>query len=244
MPRRRLPWILATIALIAAAGLAVWWFLLRADAPPPVNLDDAVAAVTSTTSSAVITTTVAGLPTTTSPTTDPSGTWTVSDDSFAGYRVQEELVRIGFTTAAGRTDRVSGFLVIDAGLVTAVTIEVDMTTLESDDDRRDGALRRQALETDTFPTASFALTETVALPATATAGSAFAIDATGDLTIHGVTRRVTLPLDAQYVDGVIVVVGTARVVFADYDIARPTAMSVLSVEDEGDLEFQLVFRRD
>ena len=40
-----------------------------------------------------------------------------------------------------------------------------MTTLESDDDRRDGQLRRQAIQTEQFPTATFKLTSPIDLGA-------------------------------------------------------------------------------
>jgi hypothetical protein len=45
------------------------------------------------------------------------------------------------------------------------------------------------------------------------------------------------------VNGQVVVVGSTEIVFADYQIAQPTAASVLSVEDHGVIELQLVFSR-
>jgi polyisoprenoid-binding protein YceI len=81
----------------------------------------------------------------------------------------------------------------------------------------------------------------VALPATAAEGSAFRIAAIGDLTIHGVTNRVTIDLDAQLVEDRIVVVGSTIVRFSDYGIDPPRAPVLLSVEDHGTMEFQLVF---
>lgn len=249
MSRRTLIWIGSGVAVVAAALFAGWWLLLRSTAPPPVDLGDAVAAVTSSTTTTTVagtttipsTTTPQGTTTTAAADTTVDGTWTVAEGSFAGYRVQEELAGIGFTTAAGRSDGVTGSLVIADGTVATVDITVDVTALRSDDSRRDGAIRRQALETNTFPTAGFTLTAPIDLPAGATDGSPFTLDATGDLTIHGVTRSVTIPLDAQFVAGRIVVVGTTHIVFADYDIDPPSAVIVLSVEDEGEMEFQLVF---
>ena len=91
-----------------------------------------------------------------------SGTWTVDTsigsfadftNSFVGYRVQEVLAQIGSTTAVGRTPDVTGTLTIDGTTLTAVEIEADLTTLESDSGMRDGQLRRQGLETSQFPRA-------------------------------------------------------------------------------------------
>jgi MinD superfamily P-loop ATPase len=63
------------------------------------------------------------------------------------------------------------------------------------------------------------------------------------LTVHGVTNTVQIPLEAQLVNDVIVVVGSTDIVFADYDVEAPSAVIVLSVEDQGTVELQLFFTR-
>lgn len=218
------------IAVLAAAAFAVYWFVLRSDAPDPVSLDEAVAAVSTTAAGGSAGSGIEGL-------------WTSGGDSFVGYRVDEELASIGFTTAAGRTSELSATLTIAANLVTEVAIEADLTALQSDKSSRDRALRRQALETDTFPTATFVLTEPIDLPDGAASGEAIAVTGRGDLTLHGVTRSIEVPLEAQLVESVIVVIGSTDIVFADYDIDKPTAGGVLSVEDRGIMEFRLLFER-
>jgi polyisoprenoid-binding protein YceI len=172
-----------------------------------------------------------------------AGEWSARSDGslFVGYRVNEELAGIGVTTAAGRTPLVAGALSIDGTMVMAVEIEADLTGLESDDSRRDGAIRSQALETDTFPTASFSLTRPIELPAGADSGAPVSVTGVGDLTLHGVTREIEIPLEAQLVDGAIVVIGSTTILFEDYEIEQPRAAVVLSVEDQGIMEFQLVF---
>ena len=67
------------------------------------------------------------------------------------------------------------------------------------------------------------------------------VEATGELTIHGVTTPVTIPLEAQLVGDNIVVVGSLDIVFADYGVSVPSAPVVLSAEDEGVVELQLFF---
>jgi polyisoprenoid-binding protein YceI len=248
-----------TVAVVAVAALAAWWFLLRTDAPDPVSLEGAVASVTSstvatTTSEAATTTTSPGNDETTTSTTASTpapagdgieGSWVLAADgrSFAGYRVREELASIGAFTAAGRSTEVTGALEVAGSQATSVEVVVDMTALQSDDSRRDGAMRRQALETDAFPEASFRTTAPIELPAGAAGGEPVAVEATGDLTLHGVTREVSIPLEAQLVDGVVVVVGSLEIEFADYGIDTPSAAIVLSVEDRGVMEFQLAFVR-
>ena len=38
-------------------------------------------------------------------------------------------------------------------------------------------------------------------------------------------------------------VGSSEVIFADYDVIEPSSISVISVEDHGIMEFQLIFAR-
>jgi polyisoprenoid-binding protein YceI len=161
--------------------------------------------------------------------------------SFVGYRVQEELAGIGGSTAVGRTPNVTGTLTLEGTTLTAVEVTADLTTLVSDDDRRDNQLRQQALETDTYPTATFALTEPVELPDGAADGEEVTVTAVGELTLHGVTRSVEIPITAQLIDDAVRVTGSIDLVFADYAMEKPTSMIVLSVDDHGVMEFQLFF---
>lgn len=241
-----------SVALLAFGG---WWFFLRDDSPPAVSIENAVGALDDAEAGS-------GRPeATVAPESDDAdaasgapldGTWQVDtsigsfDDfssSFVGYRVREELASIGGTTAVGRTPAVTGSLELDGQVVTAVTVEADLTELTSDDSRRDGQMRTQALETDTFPTATFTLTEPIDLGSIPAEGEPVQVDAVGDLEIHGVTRPVTIPLEAQLVGDVIVVTGGVEVELADHDIAPPSSFAVLSVEDHGDIEMQLFFAR-
>ena len=67
---------------------------------------------------------------------------------------------------------------------------------------------------------------------------------TGDLTLHGVTRSVEIPIQGQLLDGgAIVVVGALDVALADYEIEPPTGFAVLSIDDVGTIELQLAFTR-
>lgn len=181
-----------------------------------------------------------------------SGTWTVDasvgsfedySSSFVGYRVQEELAGIGAATAVGRTPDVTGTLVVDEASITSVTVEANLTTLKSDNDLRDGQLARQGLETSTYPTASFVLIEPIQLDQLPGEGEALSATASGELTIHGVTRTVQIPVDAERNGSVVTVVGSIEIVFSDYGMTSPQSMAVLSVDDSGIMEFQLHFTK-
>ena len=66
---------------------------------------------------------------------------------------------------------------------------------------------------------------------------------TGELTLHGVTKTVDIPIEARLSGDVVTVTGSIDIVFADYGISQPTSFLVLSIEDHGTMELQLHFRR-
>ena len=163
--------------------------------------------------------------------------------SFAGFRVNEVLAGgIGDFTAVGRTPDVTGSIGLTDTALVAVTVEVTMSTLRTDNGSRDSQVRR-ALNTNEFPVATFTLTEPLDLPAGMAEGEALSGSAHGDLTIKGVTNRATFDLQVQLVGDTIVAVGSSEVVFSDYGVTAPTAPVVVSVEDHGIMEFQLIFTR-
>ncbi len=216
------------VAVLISVGV-IWWFVFRDTAPEAVSLTGAI--------------TAAPTDQELSPPSGGSldGIWTVdtSQDSFAGFRVREELAGIGAKTAVGRTRAVTGTVEFRGTTLTSAAIEADLTRLQSDSGTRDRALRRQAIETDIFPTATFTISQPVELDGVPTEGLPFSVEAVGDLTIHGVTHEVTVPIEGQLVGQSTVLVGSIEIVFADYAIDTPSAVVVLSIEDHGEMEFQL-----
>jgi polyisoprenoid-binding protein YceI len=232
--------LVAVVAVVVLGGAAFWFFVLRGDAPERARLP--VSTTETTDGAAPPPTTAADAPATL------DGTYEVvtGPDVFAGYRVQElfggETIK---KTAVGRTGAVTGSLTIVDGRVTGVEIEVDMTQLESDNGTRDNQLRGRGLETDDFPTATFELTDPVDLPADVDAGQVVELEAVGDLTLHGVTRTVTVALQASWDGAVTISVATPSgvpILMADYDIEPPNT-PLVSVDDNGELELQVVFTR-
>ena len=146
-------------------------------------------------------------------------------------------------TAVGRTSDIEAALQFAGALVTDLSVTVDMTTLQSDRSRRDDALRTRGLETGQFPTASFVLTEAVDLGAVPAEGETFTAEVVGELTLHGVTNTISMPVEGSLVEGTVVVVGSVDVTLTDYGMEAPTGFSVLSINEVGTLEVQLAFVR-
>lgn len=251
--RRRLSrgWVVAIIAgaVVASVGAyGIYWFL-GTDPPPPVD----IGAIASTTT-LVPNTDFDGVPSRGEPLGSPEGEWIVDTTvgefsiteqtgaTFVGFRVDEVLRSIGSTTAVGRTPGVTGALQIVGTTLVAVEVVGDLTLLVSDESRRDSAVQR-SLETSTHPTAVFSLTAPIEFGDAPTLGEAVRLVATGTLTLKGTTRPVEVGIEAQAVGDRIVVVGSFEIKFEDYGVRPPSAISVLSVEDHGIIEFQVWFAR-
>lgn len=170
--------------------------------------------------------------TSTAETGELDGDWTVADGSFAGYRVNEVLNGQD-VTVTGRTEDVSGQISIADSTLGTGTIEVELATIATDESARDDFFRSQALHTDEFPTATFELTEPVAVNAD---GSD--LELVGELTIHGVTQDVTVTAQAATAGQDLQVVGAAPVTFADFDVQAPD-LGFVVVEEAGEIEFSL-----
>ncbi len=252
---------------VIVAGLAWLAWSLLGPAPTEVAIDDAVAAVEDNATQSATepgTATGAGTQTgtddtsssdesTTADAASADGTWSVdttaeafsiedTTGTFVGFRIAEELSSIGATTAIGRTPVVTGGITIQGQELAEATVTADLTAVVSDEPRRENAIQR-ALGTDAAPAATFVLTAPVDLGAPPTVGTPIEVDATGDLTVNGVTKSVTIPLAAVWTGDIVVVTGSVEVSLADFDVTAPSARIVVSVADEATIELQLYLSR-
>ena len=160
----------------------------------------------------------------------------------ARYRVREQLVGFDLPNdAVGRTSQVTGAITVGAdGKINreGSSFTVDLASIRSDNDRRDGYVRRNTLQTDSFPKAVFVPTAFEGLPATLpTAGDA-SFRLTGDLTIHGVTKPTTWQVKARRnASGTVSGAATTTFKFGEFNMTLPRAARVLSVDDSITLEF-------
>jgi len=164
--------------------------------------------------------------------------------SWVGYRVQEELAGVGGVEAVGRTPDISGTITLQGTTLTAANLGADLTTLRSNESMRDGQLGRQGIQTDQFPTATFVLTTPIELGSLPAEGEQMTVDAVGDLTLHGVTRNVAIPLGVVRIGDVIGAAGSLTFSWADFGMEQPTSMRVVSLADDVTMELQVFFRKD
>jgi polyisoprenoid-binding protein YceI len=169
------------------------------------------------------------------------GDWVPTTASEFGYRVEEVLAGVN-TTAVGRSNEIDGLLTIDGTTATVVDITVQVENITSDDARRDSQFRGRIMNAAEFPTAEFRITEPIEFGRIPEGDEQVVATATGELTLRGVTNPVTFDVTAQTTDGRIGVLGSIPVLFEDYGIENPS-FGVVSTEDNGLVEFVLVFER-
>jgi len=235
------------VVVLAVAAFGGWWFLIRDDAPKKASID--AAGKTLADASSGSTTTAAG---NAAAAGGVNGTWQVdksvgdfSDFSgtWAGYRVEEQLSGLGSNTAVGRTPDVTGSMTIEGNKVTGVEVNADLTSLQSNSGSRDAALHSRGLQTDQFPKATFKLTDPIEVPTGVTDGKKVTATAQGELTVHGVTKPVTVQISTTLKGGKAAVVGNAPIKLTDFNIEPPTGFRVLSIKNDGTFEFQIFFAK-
>ena len=246
--------LMLAVALVALVVGGAWVYATFInDAPEEfdiADLEDRLSETTATDDSSTTTTpsttvesdsesTEASTPSTTPQAEGDQQQWTITEGSEVGYRVAEVLFGID-TEGVGRTEVVSGELSLAGTLITSANFTVDVASMQSDDNRRDGQFRGRIMETDTFPTASFALTNPVDLGVEAREGAAVTTTIEGQLTMHGVTNHVTVEVAAKIEGGRLGVIGSVPVIFADFGILDPS-INAIKVQPEGLIEFVLIF---
>jgi polyisoprenoid-binding protein YceI len=224
-------WLVIAVVVVAAAvvgGPFVYIHFIEGQAPPPLSLR---------TPSPASSTQGATNASQTSAASD--GAWNVTTGSVVGYRVEEILFGQS-NTAVGRTSSITGSMTVNEMTVTNATFTVDMTTVTSDQTRRDGQFNGRIMDTASHPTATFTLTQPIKLGSIPGAGVVRTFHATGNLTLHGVTKAVSFTLTGRYTGSTVQIAGSLPITFADWNIPNPS-FGPVTTQDHGVLEFAINF---
>jgi polyisoprenoid-binding protein YceI len=228
VPRTRRGWLLSGLgAGVVVAGLAYGGFAVLAggSSPAPLALKQS-----------------SGTP---QPVTGHiAGTWTVGSGSVVGYRVHEKLAILPAPSeAVGRTSQITGSAtIVNSGTthtVAAASFRVDVSSLTSDRAMRDQRVHTLGLQTDTYPTATFQLAQPITLPAAAASGQVVEVTATGPLTLHGVTRRDSIPLSLRLSGSTFEVVGSISFPWSEFGMSAPNFGDFVTVDDTPTMELEL-----
>jgi len=225
------------VIVLVGGGFLVWDRVLRDKSDPTANVN-AIGGTPSGTSAAGSSGGASS--------GSPDGSWKIQqgDTVFVGYRVHEIFAQGALSkTANGRSTAVTGTMTVAGDQVTAVELTADTTKLKSDESRRDGAISSRGLETATFPEATFKLTSPVAF-GSVSEGQQTTVTAKGDLTLHGQTKSVEVPLTAVWTGSEIKVATQGEglpIAFADYGMTSIEVPGFVTTDDHGTLELQLLF---
>ena len=118
-----------------------------------------------------------------------------------------------------------------------------LTDNVNDKDRREieRVMREEALEAASYPAISF---QTVAVSSTRTGGGQYSLDLKGNLTLHGLTRPLTIPTRVVFMGDTMRAFGEFSLKQSDYNIKLvAVAGGVIKVKDELKLSFDLVARQ-
>lgn len=218
------------------------------DSPTPTSTATAVPTVSAPTATTTATEAAEPAPwggSTAGIETPPEGlSATLQEGTLARYLIREELASIELPfDAIGETSEVSGAFTfsVDGEIVPESSrIVLNAASLRSDEENRDRYLRRNGIQTATYPEIIFVATSVDGLewPLPASGEVEFTIN--GDLTVREVTRPVAWQTVATF-DGNSVT-GTAKTnfTFGEFEMEVPDLFFIVSLEDNIRLELDFV----
>ena len=155
----------------------------------------------------------------------------VPAQTTASYSVYENLIfqNKPNNDAIGTTHGVKGSFRVQTGpspLISAMTITIDLTTLQTDSQMRDNYVRRNALQTDTYPLATFVSVSTQGMPSSYTDGQSIHFQLTGNLTMHGKTNKAVFDVQGKVVGKSITGTASSTLYMTDYGITPPNLANI------------------
>lgn len=171
----------------------------------------------------------------------------VPEESTVFYEVGETFLNQNnrFATAIGKTSQVSGeiFANLENPLESRLgAFAIDISTFESDSSRRDNAIRRDWLESSTYPLAMFVPRSITNLPDTYVPGEPYTFEVQGELTVKQTTLGVTFVVTAQYEQEQLTGSAETEILMSEFKIGPISIGGVLNTEDKVTIRFDFVAR--
>ena len=171
---------------------------------------------------------------------------TAPTGNAARYRIREQLVGLDLPNdAIGETKAVSGVIAADAkgNVIPAESkFTIDVSSLVSDKQRRDGFVRGRVLQTEQYPTVTLVPTGLRGLSMPLPKSGSKTFDIIGDLTVRGKTKPTVWKVTAQFQPTGVTGSAHTAFTFNDFEIQQPRVPVVLSVADtiKLELDFSMV----
>lgn len=136
----------------------------------------------------------------------------------------------------GRTTAVSGRIMSSEFQDAIGCVAIAAKSLDTGIGLRNRFMREDHLHVEQFPEIQFILTRVSDIQGEA---STVGLTLEGDLTLHGITRRMSIPATLSEVDGKLQVEGGTVLKMNDFNIARP-AFLFITVKDEVQVWFRVI----
>jgi polyisoprenoid-binding protein YceI len=161
----------------------------------------------------------------------------VPAQTTASYSVYEDLIfqNKPNNDAIGTTHSVQGSFKIKTGtspLVASMNVTVDLSTLQSDAQRRDDYIKQNSLQTDSYPNATFVSVSTQGLPSTYTDGQTVHFQLTGNLTMHGTTNKEVFDVQGKVVGNTLTGTATSTIYMTDFGIQPPNLANIAIAQNK------------
>jgi polyisoprenoid-binding protein YceI len=117
-------------------------------------------------------------------------------------------------------------------LVAAMNVTVDLRTLQTDSQRRDHYVQQNALQTDTYPYATFISVSTQGLPANYIDGQTVHFQLTGNLTMHGKTNKEVFDVQGKVVGKTVTGTATSTIYMTDFGIQPPNLANIAIAQNK------------
>lgn len=150
-----------------------------------------------------------------------------------------------FAIAVGVTTELNGEILVDRDNPqnsTIGTMSVDVSQFESDNQRRDNAIRERFLQSAQYPIVEFAPQEIEGLPESYDQGQEISFQVSGDLTIREVTKPVTFEVKMVGNGDTITGEATTTILMSDYGFGPISIAGILNTEDEVKVKVVFVAR--
>jgi polyisoprenoid-binding protein YceI len=151
---------------------------------------------------------------------------------------------IGMATVQGNTNQIEGTLQLD--LATAelgpTRFTVDLVSLVTGQNDRDGWIRDNALESNRYPLAVFEATEIQNAPANYQEGQEATFQLVGNMTIRDMTNPMTFDVTATLQGSEIRGVAEANSQMTDWGFEPPSFLGTLTVENDFMIRVEFVAR--
>ena len=161
--------------------------------------------------------------------------FTIGEGSEATFTVNEKLAWLDLPNdAVMRTTGIAGTIYLDGQ---ATVIELDLHSMTSDSDRRDGYVRNRM-----FPdhrTATFTVSDLGDLPDPLPEGEEIARQVPGELSIKGVTKPITFDVVARKDPDKLFILGRTTFTWDDLEMPPPNIPGRIEVKDEVRVEVLL-----